>query len=116
MGGARRGRPAAVGQTIGGVLVGFDEQVWRNAPPAQERVEQADRVRSVVAASGLTIEMSAALDEAAADEAAADEAAARARAQGEGVAPGDAGPARGRGPDAGTGARRSDPGTGVRHG
>ncbi len=111
MGEARRRRPATVGQTIGGVLVGFDEQVWRNAPPAQERVEQADRVRSVVAASGLTIEMPAAMAEAAADA-----AAARARAQGDGAAPGDAGSARGPAPDPGTGARRSDPGTGVRHG
>lgn len=54
---ARRRRPASVGQTIGGVLVGFDEQVWRQTPPAQERVEKVDRVRTVSAANGLTIEL-----------------------------------------------------------
>jgi hypothetical protein len=115
VGEARRRKPATVGQTIGGVLVGFDEQVWRNAPPAQERVEQTDRVQSVVAANGLTIEMPAAVDEAAADEAAAwAVAAAQARAQGEGATPGDVGPALGPGPDARTNSRRSDPETGAR--
>jgi hypothetical protein len=39
------------------VLVGFDEQVWRQQPPAQERVAAVARVRTVVAPSGLTIEL-----------------------------------------------------------
>lgn len=56
---ARRPRGASVTQTIGGVLVGFDEQVWSRRPPAQERVEQVDRVRTVVASEGLTIELPA---------------------------------------------------------
>ena len=46
-----------IGQTIGGVLVGFDEQVWRRQPPARERVAAVDRLRTVVAPSGLTIEL-----------------------------------------------------------
>jgi hypothetical protein len=52
-----RGRSPGLASTIGGVLVGFDEQVWRRQPPAQERVGQVDRARTVVAPSGLTIEL-----------------------------------------------------------
>lgn len=48
-----------VAQTIGGVLVGFDEQAWSRRPPAQERVEQEDRTRTVVVLGGPTIELPA---------------------------------------------------------
>lgn len=51
-----RGEPT-IGQTIGGVLVGFDEQVFGRRPPGQEVVEQIDRLRSVSPGSGLTIEL-----------------------------------------------------------
>jgi hypothetical protein len=34
-------RRHGVGQTIGGVLVGFDEQVWSHRPPADELVHHA---------------------------------------------------------------------------
>ena len=46
-----------IGHTIGGILVGFDEQVWRHQPPAQERVTEVDRLGTVVTPSGLTIEL-----------------------------------------------------------
>jgi hypothetical protein len=52
----KRSEPT-IGQTIGGVLVGFDEQVFGRRPPGQEVVEQIDRLRSVSPGSGLTIEL-----------------------------------------------------------
>lgn len=48
-------RRSSVPQTIGGVLVGFDEQVWNRRPPAQERAEQVDRLGTVVGSGTLTI-------------------------------------------------------------
>jgi hypothetical protein len=57
--GDRRGRKtktASVGQTIGGVLVGFDEQVLGRRPPGQEIVVQVDRLHSVSPAAGLTVD------------------------------------------------------------
>ena len=54
---ARRSKGQGVGQTIGGILVGFDEQVWRRQPPAQERVVAVDRLHTVVARSGLAIDL-----------------------------------------------------------
>jgi hypothetical protein len=50
-------RRSSVPQTIGAVLVGFDEQVWSRRPPAQERVEQVGRLRTVATPGGLTIEL-----------------------------------------------------------
>jgi hypothetical protein len=49
-------RRSPVGHTIGGILVGFDEQVLRRLPPAQEVVAQVDRARTVVPGTGLIIE------------------------------------------------------------
>lgn len=40
-------RRAPLGQTIGGIIVGFDQQIFRNLPPAQELVEKAQPVRGV---------------------------------------------------------------------
>jgi hypothetical protein len=50
-----------IGQTIGGVLVGFDEQVWRHRPPADELVHHARPDDPVPAKDGslLTIELPA---------------------------------------------------------
>jgi hypothetical protein len=58
----RRRRSGGVGQTIGGILVGFDEQVWRQRPPAQERVASTDRALRVSAPGGRTIELPSDLD------------------------------------------------------
>jgi hypothetical protein len=46
-----------VGQTIGGLLVGFDEQVFGRRPPGQEVVVEVDRLRSVSPAAGLTVRL-----------------------------------------------------------
>jgi hypothetical protein len=37
----RKRRRSSTAQTIGGVLFGFEQQVWRTAPPAQELVHHA---------------------------------------------------------------------------
>ena len=46
-------RRRAVGQTIGGIVVGFDQQIFRNLPPAHELVEKAQPVRGLTAADNL---------------------------------------------------------------
>jgi aldose 1-epimerase len=50
---AKKRRPA--GQTIGGILAGFDQQVWRTTPPANELVAKGTPLRPVAAAGGGTI-------------------------------------------------------------
>jgi hypothetical protein len=42
----KRGRP--VGETIGGILVGFDQQIFRDLPPAQELVQKSRPLRGLV--------------------------------------------------------------------
>lgn len=56
---AKRKRPA--GQSIGGVLFGFEQQVWRNQPPPHELVHHARPDEPVPAAGGgfLTLELPA---------------------------------------------------------
>ncbi len=41
----KRRRPA--GQTIGSIIVGFDQQIFRTLPPAEELVVKAKPVRGV---------------------------------------------------------------------
>ena len=48
---ARR-RRQTVAQTIGGVLFGFEQQVWRTAPPPQELVHHARPDGPVAASDG----------------------------------------------------------------
>jgi hypothetical protein len=45
-------RRHSIGQTIGGILVGFDEQVFRNRPPADEQVHHARPDDPLPAADG----------------------------------------------------------------
>jgi hypothetical protein len=61
----RRPKRRSTAQTIGGVLFGFEQQVWRTAPPPQELVHHARPDAPVPAADGtmLTIEFPPALDE-----------------------------------------------------
>ena len=37
-----------VGETIGGILVWFDQQIFRDLPPAQELVQQSRPLRGLV--------------------------------------------------------------------
>jgi len=46
---------ASAGQTIGGIVAGFDQQVWRTTPPANELVAKGKPIRPVAAAGGGTI-------------------------------------------------------------
>lgn len=49
---AKKRQPA--GQTIGGILAGFDQQVWRTTPPANELVAKGTPLRPIAAAGGGT--------------------------------------------------------------
>lgn len=52
---AKRKRP--VGETIGGILVGFDQQVFRTTPPAQELVRKGQPVRGLSGKGGGTLDV-----------------------------------------------------------
>ena len=56
---ATRKKGPGVGQTIGSVLAGFDQQVFRTTPPPHEQVKKGDRLPAVPAEDGgtLTIEL-----------------------------------------------------------
>ena len=56
--GTKKKGPGA-GQTIGSVLAGFDQQVFRTTPPPHEQVKKGDRLPAVPAEDGgtLTIEL-----------------------------------------------------------
>ncbi len=54
--GARRKRQS-MGQSIGGVVFGFEQQVWRNVPPPEELVHHARPDGPVAAADGSTLEI-----------------------------------------------------------
>lgn len=57
-GGTARGpKGGSAMHTIGGVLVGFDEQVFGRTPPGGEVHEQIDRAQTISSANGLTIEI-----------------------------------------------------------
>ena len=51
----RKGRP--VGQTIGGIIVGFDQQIFRSTPPAQELVQKGSPVRGLTGEDGGDLEI-----------------------------------------------------------
>jgi regulator of ribonuclease activity A len=48
----RKGRGRPVGDTIGGILVGFDQQIMRNLPPAHELVQKGAPVRGLSGDAG----------------------------------------------------------------
>ena len=41
-----------VGETIGGIIVGFDQQIFRTTPPVQELIAKAKPVRTVSGEEG----------------------------------------------------------------
>lgn len=45
----------SVGQTIGGILVGFDQQIFRTTPPPNELVAKAAPLKAVAASGGGTV-------------------------------------------------------------
>ncbi|HEY2888251.1 MAG TPA: hypothetical protein VGJ17_06520 [Candidatus Limnocylindrales bacterium] len=50
-----RKKGQSVGQSIGGILVGFDQQIFRTTPPTNELVARGDRLAPVAASGGGTI-------------------------------------------------------------
>jgi hypothetical protein len=42
-----KNRKRPTGETIGGILVGFDQQVFRNVPPPHELVQKSRPVRGL---------------------------------------------------------------------
>lgn len=67
----RKGRP--IGETLGGIIVGFDQQIFRTLPPPHELVQKGAPVRGLTGEDGGTFELVFPEDEAA--DAAAGEAA-----------------------------------------
>jgi hypothetical protein len=51
----KKKKAASVGQTIGGILVGFDQQIFRTTPPVSELVAKGERLAPVAAAGGGTM-------------------------------------------------------------
>ena len=45
----------SVGQTIGGIIVGFDQQIFRTTPPVNELVAKGTPLRAVAASGGGTV-------------------------------------------------------------
>jgi aldose 1-epimerase len=45
----------SVGQSIGGIIVGFDQQIFRTTPPTNELVAKGDRLAPVAASGGGTM-------------------------------------------------------------
>jgi hypothetical protein len=42
-----KGKRRPTGQTLGAIIVGFDQQIFRTLPPAQELIAKAKPVRGV---------------------------------------------------------------------
>lgn len=51
----RKGRP--IGETLGGIIVGFDQQIFRTLPPPHELVQKGAPVRSLTGEDGGTFEL-----------------------------------------------------------
>lgn len=51
----RKKGSAGAGQTIGGILAGFDGQVFRTTPPAHELVRKGDRLPAIPSDDGGTL-------------------------------------------------------------
>ena len=48
----KRKKRRPVGETIGGIIVGFDQQIFRTMPPVQELIAKAKPVRTVSGQDG----------------------------------------------------------------
>ncbi len=51
----RKRRP--VGETIGGIIVGFDQQIFRTTPPVQELIVKGQPVRGLSGEDGGDLEV-----------------------------------------------------------
>lgn len=50
-----RKKGQSIGQTIGGIIVGFDQQIFRTTPPVNELVAKGTPLRAIAAAGGGTV-------------------------------------------------------------
>lgn len=48
----KRKKRRPVGETIGGIIVGFDQQIFRTTPPVQELIAKGQPVRTVSGQDG----------------------------------------------------------------
>jgi hypothetical protein len=69
---ARKKKPGSIGVTIGGILVGFDQQIFRTTPPVNELVAKGTPLRAVAADDGGTLSVEMPDDAEAPDPVAAD--------------------------------------------
>jgi hypothetical protein len=53
----KRKKRRPVGETIGGIIVGFDQQIFRTTPPVQELIAKAKPVRTVSGQDGGELEV-----------------------------------------------------------
>ncbi len=51
----KRGRP--IGETLGGMIVGFDQQIFRTLPPPHELVQKGAPVRGLTGEDGGDLEV-----------------------------------------------------------
>jgi hypothetical protein len=53
----KRGKRRPVGETIGGIIVGFDQQIFRTMPPVQELIVKGKPVRGISGPGGSQLEV-----------------------------------------------------------
>ena len=53
----KRKRRRPVGETIGGIIVGFDQQIFRTTPPVQELIVKGQPVRTVSGQDGSDLQV-----------------------------------------------------------
>jgi hypothetical protein len=54
---ARRKKRRPVGETIGGIIVGFDQQIFRTMPPVQELIVKGQPVRGLSGQDGSELQV-----------------------------------------------------------
>ncbi|MEO6207662.1 MAG: hypothetical protein ABIP77_06890 [Candidatus Limnocylindrales bacterium] len=54
---AKRKRGRHIGETLGGIIVGFDQQIFRTVPPVQELIAKAQPVRGTSGQDGTEFEV-----------------------------------------------------------
>lgn len=53
----KRKKRRPIGETIGGIIVGFDQQIFRTTPPVQELIAKGQPVRTVSGQDGGELEV-----------------------------------------------------------
>ena len=53
----KRKKRRPVGETIGGIIVGFDQQIFRTTPPVQELIAKGQPVRTTSGQDGSEFEV-----------------------------------------------------------